>query len=154
MQLLDSTFLPAVLWVLESVDLNKVQRRHLGAMHRTMLERTIALPRRSAESVEEHCRRRARTVTTVIKRDARGQWADLQRYRFFRLTGHIARLSPSAHLVGEVRHGGVPISAPCRHHRADSWGDAHNKVCRAGMSAACWKHTVFSLVAGLLGPSE
>lgn len=101
LQLLDAVVLPSLLWGLETLWLCRPERGRIRAFERTVVARCIRFFVRPSETREQFCRRRVRVTTKWIRVAMRGQWDQLQRYRFLNYYGHAMRLSDE-HLLGEV----------------------------------------------------
>lgn len=101
LQLLDAVVLPSLLWGLETLWLCRPERSRIRAFQRTAVARCIRFFARPSETREQFFRCRERVTTKWICFARRGQWNQLQRYRFLNLYGHAMR-SSDEHLLGEV----------------------------------------------------
>lgn len=101
LQLLDAVVLPSLLWGVKTLWLCRPERSRIRAFQRTVVARCIRFFSRPSETREQFFRRRERVTTKWIRFASRGQWDQLQKYRFLTFYGHAMRLSDD-HLLGDV----------------------------------------------------
>lgn len=94
LRLVEAVVLPTVFWGCESVAATRMARRRPDGLQRTLVANVLRLPMRPIETTLEFCKRRERVVTRCIVRHMRAPWSQVQRYRCFTLSGHVAPLGP------------------------------------------------------------
>lgn len=76
--------------------------------------------RRACARGHTHTPTHTHSTTAAIKKFARAQWSEIQRYRYLTFAGHLARLDPGSHLAATVLHW-----------RSDRWWNEYRETLPA-----------------------